>query len=299
MTIKPEETKDGIKLRDTATGKLAGAVATEGKHAVPTASAILKGLSGNDSTGAEVDGDFYLNLSKKVKANLPSFGTLPISALSKDQIKRYASSSLLRTIEAAQGLSRTDIASLKYRIEEGKRRIDRIEKDETHKTGGRNDTHWNRNALQNLKDGLRKDEELTSLIGKDQEKYFTALVLLALKHKVRDIEEEESQYLRFNPPAPAEGSPEYPLYAFRSQPLWDKKDIVLKEIETAKDLLTVKVSEDYLDKILELKEPVIDRVAYPQKDGKYNMIQYVPAYEYEQTTSPDVHSTVHIRVPSN
>ena len=40
MSIKPEETKDGIKLRDTATGNLAGSIPTVGKDSAPTASPI-------------------------------------------------------------------------------------------------------------------------------------------------------------------------------------------------------------------------------------------------------------------
>ena len=44
MSIKPETTKDGIKLRDTKTGKLAGAVSTEGKINVPTPAEDIKRL---------------------------------------------------------------------------------------------------------------------------------------------------------------------------------------------------------------------------------------------------------------
>ena len=263
------------------------------------ASAILKGLSGDDYTVEEVDSDFYVNLSKKVKANLPNFGTLPISALSEDQINRYASGSLIRTLEAAEYLSRDDLRSLNYYIAEGKKDVARFENDPELKPGGRNDSSHNRSALPHIKKELKRNEDLKATVGSDKDSYFTALVLLALRQKVSDMDEEESHRNKFNS-APAIDSPDYPLYAFRMQPLWDKKEIIHREIETAKDLLKVEVPAEYLDKIFEIKgEEIIDRIAYPQKIGHISEVQYVPGFEYEQTTSPDVQSRVHIRVPGN
>ena len=55
MSIKPEETKNGIKLRDTATGNLAGSVSTVGKDSAPTASPVAPASASEPSLPNEAD----------------------------------------------------------------------------------------------------------------------------------------------------------------------------------------------------------------------------------------------------
>lgn len=62
MSIKPEKTKDGIKLRDTSNGNLAGSVSTVGKDSLPTASPISLTESKKTSLQPQLD---YAKMARK------------------------------------------------------------------------------------------------------------------------------------------------------------------------------------------------------------------------------------------